>query len=141
MGNVYGVDPSEVHTYIRTVQLHHIPASEEKITEWIGREVQAEGPAPSRFSREGPFPSRRNRRSVHAEVPGKPFDSSRLECLTAVCLYLTLFSSVWFFKVYSTTGYCHRMARLNYHGSRDRWTSGSLRADMSRKSLLFIIYI
>jgi hypothetical protein len=76
----------------------------------------------------GAFPWRRNRRkSVHAQVPGKLFDSSRLDGRLPVRLYLTLFSSVWFFKVYSTTGYCHRMARLNYHGSRNRWTSGSLK--------------
>ena len=44
------------------------------------REVQAEGPAPVRFSREGPLPWWRNwRRSIHTEVPSKLFHHSRLD--------------------------------------------------------------
>ncbi|CAO1946210.1 unnamed protein product [Urochloa humidicola] len=97
LDNVYGVDPSEVHIHIRTVQLSDIPTSEDEITDWMIERFRQKDQLLSDFFMKGHFPDE-----------GTEGDLSTPKCLanvfaivglTGICLYLTLFSSVWF-KIY-----------------------------------------
>lgn len=97
LDNVYGIDPSEVHIHIRTVELKNIPTSEDEVADWMIQRFRQKDQLLADFHIRGHFPDE-----------GGEGDISTLKCLaiffaivslTATFLYLTLFSSVWF-KIY-----------------------------------------
>ncbi|KAG2601204.1 hypothetical protein PVAP13_5KG573200 [Panicum virgatum] len=111
LDNVYGVDPSEVHIHIRTVQLSDIPTSEDEITEWMIERFRQKDKLLSDFLAKGHFPDE-----------GTEGDLSTPKCLanfftivglTGICLYLTLCSSVWF-KVYVVAS-CAYLSFVTYY--------------------------
>ena len=111
LDNVYGVDPSEVHIHIRTVQLSDIPTSEDEITEWMIERFRQKDQLLSDFLAKGHFPDE-----------GTEGDLSTPKCLanfftivglTGICLYLTLCSSVWF-KVYVVAS-CAYLSFITYY--------------------------
>jgi len=126
LDNVNGVDPSEVHIHIRTVQLHHIPTSEDKITEWMIERFRQKDQLLSDFFVKGHFPDE-----------GTEGDLSTPKCLanfltvvglTIICLYLTLFSSVWF-KVYVVAS-CAYLSFVTYYSVLPPQLIGSPEGDV-----------
>jgi lysocardiolipin and lysophospholipid acyltransferase len=53
---VYGVDPSEVHVHIRTIELNEISTSEVEVTDWIRLRFRQKNQLLSDFFAKGHFP-------------------------------------------------------------------------------------
>nr|CAB3464797.1 unnamed protein product [Digitaria exilis] len=94
LDNVYGIDPSEVHIHINSIQVSDIPTSEDKVADWLIERFRLKDELLSNFLTLGHFPNE-----------GTEGDLSTLKCLanftavvsvTGILTYLTLFSSVWF---------------------------------------------
>jgi lysocardiolipin and lysophospholipid acyltransferase len=103
LDNVYGIDPSEVHIHINSIQLSEIPTSEDEVAGWLIERFRLKDELLSNFLTLGHFPNE-----------GTEGDLSTLKCLanftavvgvTGILTYLTLFSSVWFkvFVAFSCT--------------------------------------
>jgi lysocardiolipin and lysophospholipid acyltransferase len=111
LDNVYGIDPSEVHIHIRTVELKNIPTSEDEVADWIVERFRQKDKLLSDFTIQGHFPDE-----------GAEGDISTLRCianffaivsLTGIFLYLTLFSSAWF-KIYVVVS-CVYLTFITYY--------------------------
>ncbi|CAL4947110.1 unnamed protein product [Urochloa decumbens] len=129
LDNVYGVDPSEVHIHIRTVQLSDIPTSEDEITEWMIERFRQKDQLLSDFFVKGHFPDE-----------GTEGDLSTRKCLanvfaivgsTGICLYLTLFSSVWF-KIYVVAS-CAYLSFVTHYNVLPPQLVGSPEGDVKAK--------
>jgi lysocardiolipin and lysophospholipid acyltransferase len=103
LDNVYGIDPSEVHIHIQSIQVFDIPTSEDEVGNWLIERFRLKDELLSEFSTLGHFPNE-----------GTEGDLSTVKCLanfsavvsvTSILTYLTLFSSPWFkiFAVFSCT--------------------------------------
>ncbi|XP_062231800.1 probable 1-acyl-sn-glycerol-3-phosphate acyltransferase 5 [Phragmites australis] len=103
LDNVYGIDPSEVHIHIESIQVSDIPTSEDEVADWLVERFRLKDKLLSDFSTLGHFPNE-----------GTEGDLPTLKCLanftavvsvTCILMYLTLFSSVWFkiFVAFSCT--------------------------------------
>ncbi|XP_051205037.1 probable 1-acyl-sn-glycerol-3-phosphate acyltransferase 5 [Lolium perenne] len=124
LDNVYGIDPSEVHIHIRTVELKNIPTSEDEVADWIVERFRQKDELLSDFSVRGHFPDE-----------GGEGDISTLRCianffaivsLTGIFLYLTLFSSVWF-KIYVVVS-CVYLTVITYYSIHPTELMSFLRA-------------
>uniref|UniRef100_A0ACD5ZUT9 Uncharacterized protein n=1 Tax=Avena sativa TaxID=4498 RepID=A0ACD5ZUT9_AVESA len=111
LDNVYGIDPSEVHIHIRTVELKNIPTSEDEVADWMIERFRQKDQLLSDFTIQGHFPE-----------GGAEGDISTLKCLanffaivslTGTFLYFTLFSSVWF-KIYVVVS-CAYLTFVTYY--------------------------
>ncbi|KAL6610454.1 hypothetical protein ACP70R_040423 [Stipagrostis hirtigluma subsp. patula] len=94
LDNVYGIDPSEVHIHIESIQVSDIPTSEPEVADWLIERFRLKDKLLSDFLTLGHFPNE-----------GTEGDLSTLKCManfaavvsiTSILMYLTLFSSVWF---------------------------------------------
>lgn len=103
LDNVYGIDPSEVHIHINSIQVSTIPTSEAEVAGWLTERFRLKDELLSDFSTLGHFPNE-----------GAEGDLSTAKCLanfvavvavTGLLMYLTLFSSAWF-KVYAVFSCC-----------------------------------
>ncbi|KAJ7966707.1 Phospholipid/glycerol acyltransferase family protein [Quillaja saponaria] len=97
LDNVFGLDPSEVHIHVRRIPLEDIPSSDSKAASWLMDTFQIKDQLLTIFKAQGHFPDE-----------GHEEELSTLKCLvnsmvvtslTALFIYLTFFSFVWF-KVY-----------------------------------------
>ncbi|KAI4339493.1 hypothetical protein MLD38_024434 [Melastoma candidum] len=122
LDNVFGINPSEVHIHVRRITLDEIPKSETETSSWLMDTYQLKDQLLSDFSSRGHFPR-----------PGAEGELSTAKCLanatlvitlSCICLYLTIFSFVWF-KVYvslvcaylaSATAYNFRPKPILYAG-------------------------
>ncbi|RLM93560.1 putative 1-acyl-sn-glycerol-3-phosphate acyltransferase 5 [Panicum miliaceum] len=111
LDNVYGVDPSEVHIHIRTVQLSDIPTSEDEITEWMIERFRQKDQLLSDFVAKGHFLDEGTEEDL--STPKCLANFSAIVGLTGICLYLTLCSSVWF-KVYVVAS-CAYLSFVTYY--------------------------
>uniref|UniRef100_A0A0A9GN58 1-acylglycerol-3-phosphate O-acyltransferase n=1 Tax=Arundo donax TaxID=35708 RepID=A0A0A9GN58_ARUDO len=103
LDTVYGIDPSEVHIHIESIQVSDISTSEHEVADWLIERFRLKDKLLSDFSTLGHFPNE-----------GTEGDLSTLKCLanfttvvsvTSILMYITLFSSVWFkvFVAFSCT--------------------------------------
>ena len=124
LDNVYGIDPSEVHIHIRTIELKNIPTSEDEVADWMIDRFRQKDQLLSDFSTRGHFPDE-----------GAEGDLSTLKCLanffaivslTGTFLYLTLFSSVWF-KIYVVVS-CVYLTFVTYYSIHPTELMSSLHA-------------
>lgn len=97
LDNAFGVDPSEVHMHIRRVNLDEIPKSENEAAAWLMDTYQLKDQLLSDFKSQGNFPCPRAEGGL--SMVKCLVNAAVVITLTCVCLYLTIFSSVWF-KVY-----------------------------------------
>lgn len=97
LDNAFGVDPAEVHMHVRCIAIMDIPESENEAASWLMDTFCDKDKLLSDFHSQGHFP----REGIESEL-------STAKCLanfifvltsTALCTYLTLFSSIWF-KIY-----------------------------------------
>lgn len=97
LDNVFGVDPAEVHMHVRCIAIADIPESETEAASWLMDTFCDKDKLLSNFHSQGHFPCE----GIESEL-------STAKCLanfifvmtlTAVCTYLTFFSSIWF-KIY-----------------------------------------
>ncbi|OIW03464.1 hypothetical protein TanjilG_14689 [Lupinus angustifolius] len=97
MDIVFGVDPSEVHLHVQRIPMEEIPVSETQVSSWLVDTFQMKDQLLSGFNVQGHFPNQVEEKEL-----------STLKCLftftmvvsfTAVFVYLTLFSLIWF-KLY-----------------------------------------
>ncbi|KAL1192252.1 putative 1-acyl-sn-glycerol-3-phosphate acyltransferase 5 [Cardamine amara subsp. amara] len=98
LDNVYGIEPSEVHIHIRRINLPQIPNQEKDINAWLMNAFQIKDQLLNDFYSNGHFPN---------EGTEKEFNTMKylMNCLaviifTAICTYLTFFSSMIWFKIY-----------------------------------------
>ncbi|KAJ6940065.1 1-acyl-sn-glycerol-3-phosphate acyltransferase 4 isoform X1 [Populus alba x Populus x berolinensis] len=94
LDNVFGTDPSEVHIHVRRIPAREIPASDSEAATWLMDRFQLKDRLLSDFKAHGHFPNE-----------GTEQELSTLRCLvnftvvislTALFIYLTFFSSIWF---------------------------------------------
>ncbi|KAE9600070.1 hypothetical protein Lal_00046178 [Lupinus albus] len=97
MDIVFGVDPSEVHLHVRRIPMEEIPVSETEVSSWLVDTFQKKDQLLSDFNVQGHFPNQVEEKEL-----------STFKCLfiftvvlsfTAMFVYLTLFSLIWF-KLY-----------------------------------------
>ncbi|XP_024027761.1 probable 1-acyl-sn-glycerol-3-phosphate acyltransferase 4 [Morus notabilis] len=110
LDNVFGLDPSEVHMHVRRIPVKDIPASEDKASSWLINAFQLKDKLLANFKAEGNFPN-----------PVAEEELSSVKCLanflmvilcTAIFVYLTFCSSVWF-KIYIILA-CAYLASATY---------------------------
>ncbi|KAJ6730012.1 1-ACYLGLYCEROL-3-PHOSPHATE ACYLTRANSFERASE-RELATED [Salix viminalis] len=94
LDNVFGTDPSEVHIHVRRIPAKEMPASDSEAATWLMDRFQLKDRLLSDFKAHGHFPDE----GIEQEL-------STLRCLvnftvvislTALFIYLTFFSSIWF---------------------------------------------
>ncbi|KAE9586175.1 hypothetical protein Lal_00010177 [Lupinus albus] len=94
---VFGIDPSEVHLHVRRIPMDEIPVSETKASSWLVDTFKMKDQLLSDFKVQGHFPNQVKEKEL-----------STFKCLftftvvvsfTAMFVYLTLFSLIWF-KLY-----------------------------------------
>jgi lysocardiolipin and lysophospholipid acyltransferase len=99
LDNVFGTDPSEVHIHVQRIPVKDIPASNAEAAKWLMDRFQLKDQLLLDFKARGHFPNE-----------GTEQELSTLKCLvnftvvillTALFIYLTFFSSVWF-KTYAS---------------------------------------
>lgn len=114
LDNAFGVDPSEVHIHVRRISLSEIPTSEDQTSSWLMSTFSLKDQMLSGFYTDGRFPDERT----------EP-DLSMVKCvmnfifvmiLTGICIFLTLFSSVWF-RIYVSL-VCAYMVSATYFDIR-----------------------
>ncbi|EYU37758.1 hypothetical protein ABFS82_02G026500 [Erythranthe guttata] len=114
MDNAFGVDPAEVHIHVRRIPLGEIPKSEKQISSWLMNIFKLKDQMLSEFYTKGHFPHERTET-----------DLSTVKCLvnfvfvmilTGTCVFLTIFSSVWF-KIYVSL-VCAYMGSATYFNIR-----------------------
>nr|XP_009797278.1 PREDICTED: probable 1-acyl-sn-glycerol-3-phosphate acyltransferase 5 [Nicotiana sylvestris] len=114
LGNAFGVDPAEVHMHVRCISVADIPESENEAASWLMDTFCDKDELLSDFHSQGHFP----REGIESEL-------SMAKCLanfifvmtlTAICTYLTLFSSIWF-KIY-VSSVCAFLATATYFNFR-----------------------
>lgn len=96
LDNAFGVDPSEVHMYVRRIPLNDIPTSEDDASSWLMDAFYLKDQLLSDFYSQGHFPNK-----------GTEGDLSTMKCLLnfVVVIILTgiftfaFFASIWF-KIY-----------------------------------------
>ncbi|MCD7450128.1 putative 1-acyl-sn-glycerol-3-phosphate acyltransferase 5 [Datura stramonium] len=114
LDNAFGVDPAEVHMHVRSIAVADIPESENEAGSWLMDTFCDKDKLLSDFHSQGHFP----REGIENEL-------STAKCLanfifvitlTALCTYLTLFSSIWF-KIYVSSA-CAFLATATYFNFR-----------------------
>lgn len=122
--NVFGLDPSEVHIHVQRILLHEIPTQESEASAWLMERFRLKDQLLSDFVTSGHFP--------HEGTEG---DLPMVECslkfygvlsLTAVFIYLTFFSSVWF-KIYVVLSFSY-LTFITYFGVMPKPILGSAKA-------------
>ncbi|BAT82725.1 1-acyl-sn-glycerol-3-phosphate acyltransferase [Vigna angularis] len=97
LDNVFGVDPSEVHLHVRCIPVEEIPASESKASSWLIEKFKMKDQLLSDFKIHGHFPDEQNENEISTFK--SLFSFTVIVSFTAMFIYFTLFSVVWF-KVY-----------------------------------------
>ncbi|KAJ7958070.1 Phospholipid/glycerol acyltransferase family protein [Quillaja saponaria] len=97
LDNVFGVDPSEVHLHVRRIPLEDIPSSDSKAASWLIDTFQVKDKLLSTFKAQGHFPYEESEKEL--STLKCLVNSMVVTSLTALFIYLTFFSLVWF-KVY-----------------------------------------
>lgn len=89
--------PSEVHIHVRRIIVNDIPTSEEMVESWLMETFSKKDQMLSDFHLRGCFPHQ----GTEGDLPMIPCLVNVLGVivLTSVCIFLTIFSSVWF-RVY-----------------------------------------
>ncbi|KAK2994797.1 hypothetical protein RJ640_021029 [Escallonia rubra] len=132
LDNVFGVDPSEVHIHVRRIPVEQIPASENETAGWLVDRFRLKDQLLSDFASQGQFPQR-----------GTEGELSTAKCLvkfavviilTAIFIFLTFFSSVWF-KVYVGLS-CASLASSTFLNFRPVPILGSVKTLLSRNKSL-----
>ncbi|KAI4387684.1 hypothetical protein MLD38_000097 [Melastoma candidum] len=97
LDNVFGINPSEVHIHVRRITLDEIPKSEREISSWLMDTYQLKDELLSDFISRGHFPHP----CAEGELPTVKClaNATLVITLSCICLYLTIFSFVWF-KIY-----------------------------------------
>lgn len=114
MDNAYGIDPSEVHIHVERISLSDIPSSEDEVSAWLMRRFSLKDQMLSDFYAQGCFP--REGTEVGLSTVKCILNFIFVMILTATCMYLLFFSSIWF-KVYVYL-VCAYMASATYFDIR-----------------------
>ncbi|KAL3614133.1 putative 1-acyl-sn-glycerol-3-phosphate acyltransferase 5 [Castilleja foliolosa] len=100
LDNAFGVDPSEVHIHVRRICLSEIPKSEDQILSWLMNAFKLKDRMLSDFYAGGHFPNEGTETSLSTVKCVANF--VLVIVMTGTCVFLTLFSSIWF-KIYAVS--------------------------------------
>ncbi|RAL40494.1 hypothetical protein DM860_006564 [Cuscuta australis] len=112
MDNIFGVDPSEVHMHLRRIPAEKMPESgdEEDVTAWLMETFRSKDQLLSDFIDNGCFPDPVTEEEISS--PKCLANFAFVIALTALLIYLTFCSSIWF-KGYALLS-CLYQASLTY---------------------------
>ncbi|MQM05666.1 hypothetical protein Taro_038483 [Colocasia esculenta] len=111
---VFGQDPSEVHIHVKRIPLREVPTSETDTAAWLTERFRIKDRLLSDFGVHGHFPSQ----GTEGDLSTCKYlaISVGVIALTCVCVYLTVFTSVWF-KIY-VVAVCSYFAFATYFNVR-----------------------